>query len=95
LEWLDDAVFDNILGNDYALYLYYSTMKVAGDLTISCAPINSVSSGFEAVYWYAGAINIGGDFVFESCPGTALYGGYGEVLIGGDWINTNITCTTG
>ena len=93
LQWLDDANFVNQVSGDGALEVEYGTMKVAGDLSISCSITSTVYN--EAFYGYSVAVNVGGNFNVQNCGGTPLYLEEAEMIIGGDWINTNITCNTG
>ena len=92
LQWLDDANFVNQVSGDGALEVEYGTMKVAGDLSISCSITSTVYN--EAFYGYSVAVNVGGNFNVQNCGGTPLYLEEAEMIIGGDWINTNITCNT-
>ena len=94
LQWLDDANFLNQASGSYGIEIEGGTMSVAGDATFTCSPTSTVS-GYGALYYYYAAIDIQGNLNIQGCGGTLVYGYEAAMTIGGDWVNTNITCTNG
>ena len=90
---MDDANILNQVSGIYGLELSYSTTKVAGDATFSCSLTSTLNADYAALYVLVSTLNIGGNLNIQNCGGATMFGEFGEVTIGGDWVNTNISCS--
>jgi len=67
-------------------------MEVAGNLNIGCQAGSGVTTGLSSQF---SSVNIGGSYTFSNCFGAPLNVLEGDLNIGRDWYNINVSCNAG